>query len=143
VAARLAFAALDPKRHDPHATVARMRKVIEKYLPDLPQPEDPTTLASPYKTQDGSFVRLESLSDGERALLLLLGEIALRPPHGGIVLIDEPEQHLHPRWQRILLEALPSLVPTAQVILATQSPYLAACAPDDVIEIGNWKRDGQ
>ncbi|MDI3282356.1 AAA family ATPase [Polyangium sp. 15x6] len=143
VAARLAFAALDPKRYDSQGTIARMRKVLDKYFPDLPRPEDPTNPASPYRTQRGSLVRLESLSDGERALLLLLGEIALRPPQGGIVLIDEPEQHLHPRWQRTLLEALSSLVPTAQLILATQSPYLAACAPDDVIEIGDWKRDGQ
>ncbi|MDI1434378.1 AAA family ATPase [Polyangium sorediatum] len=143
LAARLAFAALDPKRYDPHGTIARMRKVLNKYFPELPRPEDPTNPASPYKTQRGSLVQLESLSDGERALLLLLGEIALRPPHGGIVLIDEPEQHLHPRWQRTLLEALASLVPTAQLVLATQSPYLAACAPDDVIEIGDWKRDGQ
>lgn len=143
VAARLAFAALDPKRHDTHGTVARMRKVIEKYFPDLPRPEDPADLTSPYRTQSGSLVQLEAMSDGERALWLILGEIALRPPNDGIILIDEPEQHLHPRWQRTLLEALSSLVPTAQLILATQSPYLAACAPDDVIKLGDWDRDGQ
>lgn len=143
VAARLAFATLDPARHDPLGTVARMWKVITSYFPELPRPVDAADPASPYQTQRGSVVPLESLSDGERALLLVLGEIALRPPHGGVLLIDEPEQHLHPRWQRVLLEALPSLVPTAQIIYATQSPFLAACAPDDVIEIGDWKRDGQ
>ncbi len=143
VAARLAFASLDPARHDPLGTVARMRSVIANYFPELPRPVDPADPGSPYETQRGSVVPLESLSDGERALWLILGEIALRPPKGGILLIDEPEQHLHPRWQRVLLEALPSLVPTTQFIFATQSPYLAACAPDDVIELGDWSRDGQ
>lgn len=96
-----------------------------------------------FKTQDGAFVALRALSDGQRALLLVFGEIALRAPQHGVVLIDEVEQHLHPRWQRIIPEALTALVPTAQFILTTQSPYLAAAFPDDRLELGDWKSHGE
>jgi predicted ATP-binding protein involved in virulence len=73
----------------------------------------------------------------------MFGEIALRAPKDGVVMIDEVEQHLHPRWQRAVINALPALVPTAQIILTTQSPYVAACAPDDTLKLGDWERDGQ
>ena len=84
------------------------------------------------------------LDEGERAVLLIFGELAIRSPKGGgLVLIDELEQHLHPRWQRAALGALVALLPSAQFIFTTQSPYLAACAPDDVVELGDWTRDGE
>lgn len=85
---------------------------------------------------------LPRLSDGQRAVLLILGELALRNPAEGMVLIDEIEQHLHPRWQRAMLDALFSLLPDAQLIITTQAPYVAASAPDDVVTIGDWTRDG-
>ena len=122
-----------------------MWKVLKKYFPALPQPiAHSDGLVLHFRNERGASVSLTALSEGERAVLLIFGELAIRSPKGGgLVLIDELEQHLHPRWQRAALEALVALLPSAQFIFTTQSPYLAACAPDDVVELGDWTRDGE
>ncbi len=144
VAAHLALASII-RDGEAARSVERMWKVLKKYFPALPQPiAHADGLVLRFRNERGATVPLTALSEGERAILLIFGELAVRSPKGGgLVLIDEIEQHLHPRWQRAALEALVALLPSAQFILTTQSPYLAACAPDDVVELGDWKRDGE
>ena len=55
-----------------------------------------------------------------------------------IALIDEMEQHLHVRWQRAVLDALTAMMPSAQVIVTSQSPYLAVNANDNIVKLGDW-----
>jgi hypothetical protein len=141
LAPRLALASGATKSEEGRR-VARMWKVVEKYFPEMPRVEGTDGLMLRFRNKGGALVRLNSLSDGERAVLLLLGELAFRAPKYGMVLIDEIEQHIHPRWQRQILQALLALVPSAQFVITTQSPYLAACAPDDVIKLGEWDSDG-
>ncbi|MEM9365054.1 MAG: AAA family ATPase [Planctomycetota bacterium] len=43
-----------------------------------------------------------------------------------VLLVDEPESHLHVAWQRLLLPAAQQLFPNAQVIAATHSPFAIA-----------------
>lgn len=143
LAARLAYAYLGGESADPQGKVRRMWKVLERYVPELPRPTGVKGLHLWFRNGDGSEVPLSALSDGERAILLLFGELALRAPEHGVILIDDVEQYLHPRWQLAALEGLPALVPTAQFVFATQAPYVAACAPDDVVEVGDWKRHGE
>ena len=77
------------------------------------------------------------LSDGQRSLLALVADIAqkaatLNPHLGekalentrGIVLIDELDLHLHPRWQRSVIENLRITFPNIQFICTTHSPFL-------------------
>jgi energy-coupling factor transporter ATP-binding protein EcfA2 len=138
----LALAFMAPAVNDRDGVIARMWKVLAKYFPEMPRPVEVRGLRLHFKTPAGAIVDFPRLSDGQRAVLLILGELALRNPAGGIVLIDELEQHLHPRWQRFILDALVALLPDAQFIITTQAPYLAASAPDDVTTIGDWTRDG-
>jgi predicted ATPase len=143
IAAHLALAAI-AKESEQARSVGRMWKVLKKYFPSLPQPLGAADgLLLRFRNERGAIVPLTALSEGERAILLIFGELALRSPKEGLVLIDELEQHLHPRWQRAALEALVALLPSAQFIFTTQSPYLAACAPDDVVELGDWKSHGE
>lgn len=44
----------------------------------------------------------------------------------GIVLMDEVEQHLHPRWQRNIIGLLASAFPELQIIATTHSPLVAS-----------------
>lgn len=44
----------------------------------------------------------------------------------GLLLIDEAENHLHPKWQKLFLENILSLFPKLQIILATHSPFLVS-----------------
>lgn len=78
---------------------------------------------------------LHQLSDGQRVFLGLIGDIARRlillndvsdnPFNGqGIVLIDEIELHLHPKWQQKILIILRKCFPNIQYIVTTHSPHV-------------------
>ncbi len=70
---------------------------------------------------------IEALSSGEKQIVLMLGEIQRRIRRGSILLMDEPEIHLHPRWQRLLIRALTDLCEQydAQMIVTTHSEEVA------------------
>ena len=86
------------------------------------------------KKQDREL-NVNQLSDGEKCLLAMVGDLARRlaianpglddPLLGdGIVLIDEIELHLHPRWQRDIIPALKKTFPNCQFIVTTHSPQV-------------------
>ncbi len=79
----------------------------------------------------------EMLSDGVRNMLGMVGDIAYRTatlnPHlrdqapsktPGVVLIDELDLHLHPRWQREVVDDLRGVFPAMQFIVTTHSPFI-------------------
>ena len=78
-----------------------------------------------------------NLSDGQRAMLAVVGDLAqkaatLNPHLGadvlketeGVVMIDELDLHLHPTWQRHVIEDLRITFPMIQFICTTHSPFL-------------------
>ena len=84
---------------------------------------------------------LYSLSAGYQGILCLIMDLACRTvilnPRmedykavEGIVLIDEIDQHLHPRWQWKILGALRATFPNVQFIIATHSPIVISSAED-------------
>lgn len=86
--------------------------------------------------QHGEF-KVSQLSDGIRNMLALVGDIAYRcyklNPHlgekaairtSGIVLIDEVDMHLHPRWQQTVLTELMAAFPMLQFVVTTHSPQV-------------------
>jgi predicted ATP-binding protein involved in virulence len=48
----------------------------------------------------------------------------------GIVLIDEIELHLHPKWQRNIVPALTKTFPNIQFIITTHSPQVLSYVPN-------------
>ena len=52
------------------------------------------------------------------------------PDIGGILLIDEIEQHLHPRWQRYIVQRLRKQFPKTQIIATTHTPLTASGVVD-------------
>ncbi|MFM8297613.1 MAG: AAA family ATPase [Microcystis aeruginosa] len=85
--------------------------------------------------KNGETLNLAQLSQGEKSLMALVGDIARRlamlnpalenPLAGdGIVLIDEVDLHLHPSWQRRLCERLTETFPNCQFVLTTHSPLV-------------------
>lgn len=86
-------------------------------------------------TKGEKTIRVDMLSDGEKCTLALLGDLARRlaianpnrdnPLEGeGIVLIDEIELHMHPLWQRKILNVLKETFPNIQFIVTTHSPQV-------------------
>lgn len=91
--------------------------------------------------KDGATLNVSQLSQGEKSMMALVGDIARRlammnqslenPLHGdGIVLIDEVDLHLHPRWQRSLIRQLSETFPNCQFVLTTHSPLVISDARD-------------
>jgi predicted ATP-binding protein involved in virulence len=85
--------------------------------------------------KNGKKLNLEQLSQGEKLTMAMVGDIARRlsilypsltnPLLGdGIIIIDEAELHMHPRWQRDLVERLNETFPNCQFIYTTHSPLL-------------------
>ncbi|HUN83306.1 MAG TPA: AAA family ATPase [Terracidiphilus sp.] len=78
-----------------------------------------------------------NLSDGQRIMLTMVADLAIKatllnPQLGksvlkdtpGIVTIDELDLHLHPRWQRHVIQDLRRTFPSIQFIATSHSPQL-------------------
>lgn len=96
---------------------------------------NPPNLKVEMKDVAGRFTtfELEQLSDGYRNLLALVLDFARRLAQAnpgwanpleapGILLIDEVELHLHPRWQQTVIPNLRKAFPNTQLLIATHSP---------------------
>ena len=55
----------------------------------------------------------------------------------GVVIIDEIEQHLHPKWQSNILPSLEKNFPQVQFVVATHSPLVVSSSEDDVLVLEN------
>jgi predicted ATPase len=77
------------------------------------------------KTSSG-LIALDALSGGAAALFEMTWQLTmiLATHQDFIVLIDEPENHLHPEMQKTILPKLLTAFPSAQFIVATHSPLV-------------------
>ena len=48
----------------------------------------------------------------------------------GVLLIDEIENHLHPKWQKKIVSVIRNLFPNLQLILTTHSPFVVSSVKD-------------
>jgi predicted ATPase len=78
------------------------------------------------RTSDGATHELPWLSSGEKQVLIFAAELHRRWTPGSLILIDEPELHLHEAWQTTLFELIRDLQRErgGQAIIATQSNHL-------------------
>ncbi len=92
--------------------------------------------------KDGVTLDITQLSDGERAFLAVICDLVRRltlanpllpnPLTGaGVVLIDELELHLHPKWQREVADKLRKTFPNIQFIATTHSPFIVQSLRND------------
>jgi predicted ATP-binding protein involved in virulence len=99
--------------------------------------------------EDGSERLYHTLSDGQRIMLSLVADIAYRAawmnPHledrvlqetDGIVLIDELDLHLHPKWQRTVVDDLRRTFPKIQFIATSHSPFIIqSLQPNQLLDL--------
>jgi predicted ATPase len=94
---------------------------------------------------DGRPIPLDYLSDGEQHLLVIFGELMFgklaRP--GGLLLLDEPENSLHPEWQATLGKTLGQLagISRRRVLVATHSPIIIGDAWENEVSLD--RREGK
>jgi predicted ATP-binding protein involved in virulence len=102
----------------------------------------------------GQSFYLHQLSDGERGLLALVFDLTRRlaianpdsdnPIAEGValVLIDEIELHLHPKWQRDVIKRLPRIFKSCQFVITTHSPQVIGETEARSVRLLSW-RDGK
>lgn len=115
-----------------------VRSAITAFMPEFTQlriRRKPYLHMSVKKSDE--VLDVAQLSQGEKSLMALVGDIARRlamlnpaltnPLHGnGVVLIDEVDLHLHPTWQSSLVKRLRDTFPNVQFVLSTHSPLVLA-----------------
>ena len=116
-----------------------LRPAVARFLPAYknlrPTDEESSRLII---NQGGIELDVGQLSDGERGVLALVLDLArrlsqanpslddpLRDGHA-VVLIDEIDLHLHPKWQRQIVRKLTETFPRCQFIATTHSPQVVA-----------------
>lgn len=106
--------------------------------------------------QEG-LIPFNYLSDGFRNMVAMVADIAHRAsrlnPHlaanagketTGVVLIDEIDLHLHPKWQRRVASDFQKAFPKLQFIATTHSPFiLQSLEPGQVIDLEQTLSDDQ
>jgi predicted ATP-dependent endonuclease of OLD family len=84
-----------------------------------------------FETDSGDFI-LDSASGGIMSIIDISWQILLYSQNTDLftVLIDEPENHLHPTMQRSLLNDLTKAFPNVQFVIVTHSPFMISSVKD-------------
>lgn len=111
-----------------------VRKAIGKMMrgySDLKIKPHPTRMV--ITNPNNEEIRIEQLSGGYKAIFSLVSDIASRLAQANpnatnplecsaLILIDELDMHLHPKWQRTIARDLQNVFPNCQFIATTHSP---------------------
>jgi predicted ATPase len=117
----------------------RFEALLARVLPDLSLAsvsEEGGDLVVRLRRSGGEIVRLDELTDSERALLLFVLTFARFELQGSVVLCDTPELHLGPEDAARVVGHLAALGPDNQIIVATGSPpVLLAAERHQILEL--------
>lgn len=129
------FAEIDEGRES--ASLQTVYRAILSLLPEISDVRYQIRTRSVVLTyRDGRRSDFHSLSDGYRNIVAVAADLAIKMvmlnPHlraaaletPGVVLIDELDLHLHPKWQRRVISDLRRTFPAVQFICTTHSPFI-------------------
>lgn len=100
-----------------------------------------------YRDDQADKFPVRMLSDGEKGIISLVADIAYRMAllnpdlldrvleTPGVVLIDEIDLHLHPSWQKKVVQDLMCIFPNIQFVMTTHSPSILVNVPRENIWI--------
>ena len=77
-----------------------------------------------FTDSSGKKFGINELSSGEKQLFLRTLAIKMLEPENSIIMIDEPELSLHPKWQQKIVDVYRKIGRNNQIILATHSPHI-------------------
>lgn len=122
-----------PRFPDPQLDA--VRNALSRLMPEF---TNLTVRRSPLRMEvekQGQRLTVNQLSDGEKCLMAMIGDLARRlaianpirdnPLDGeGVILIDEIDLHLHPKWQRMVIPKLTEVFTNCQFLISTHSPHV-------------------
>ena len=88
-----------------------------------------------FENSAGEEFNINDLSSGEKQLFLRTLSIKMLEPKNSIILIDEPELSLHPKWQQRIIEVYKKIGENNQIIIATHSPHILGSVSSENIFI--------
>ena len=125
-----------------------LRSAVDRFLPAYANLRPADKESSRLQIDQGGIaLEVGQLSDGERGVLALVLDLARRLSQANpslddplteghaVVLIDEIDLHLHPKWQRQIVHKLTTTFPRCQFIAATHSPQVIGEVEHDRIQI--------
>lgn len=96
---------------------------------------------------EGTDLQIEQLSGGYKAVLSVVADIAKRLSianpesqnpleEAAVILIDELDLHLHPKWQKTIVDDFKRTFPNCQFIISTHSPFIIqSISADELFDI--------
>jgi len=152
-----------PAGEAPASALPAVRRAIEQLLAGAKNVHIERRPQRMTVEMNGVALDVGQLSDGEKCLLAMAGDLARRMVlaapgaedplrHPAVVLIDEVELHLHPGMQRLILPRLQAVFPCTQFIVTTHSPQVLSSLRAESVRIlesfalrplsrGMWRRD--
>ena len=91
----------------------------------------------------GDKFDINELSSGEKQLFLRTLAIKMLNPENSIILIDEPELSLHPKWQQRIVDVYRKIGKNNQIIIATHSPHILGSVKKENIMLLDKDDDGK
>ncbi len=122
-------------------------QLFENHISDIIVERIASKVKVKYKeTESSAYKTFEQLASGYKSIIAMIGDIMIRllesQPEitnfnqlAGIVLIDEIDLHLHPKWQKAMVEKLTKTFPKIQFIASTHSPIPILGAPKNTVII--------
>jgi predicted ATP-binding protein involved in virulence len=140
---------LEEERSSLSLYIAAMRTALATFLPEFGNLHVVDIDGSRHLFMDkhGLPLSIHQFSDGERGVLSIVLDIAKRLAQAnpgldnplqqgdGVILIDELDLHLHPQWQRTIVNNLTRTFPNCQFIATTHSPQIIGEVKPDCITI--------
>lgn len=96
-----------------------------------------------FTNSSGDEFDINELSSGEKQLFLRTLAIKMLNPENSIILIDEPELSLHPKWQQRIVDVYKKIGKNNQIIIATHSPHILGSVRKENIMLLDKDDDGK
>ena len=96
-----------------------------------------------FTNSSGDEFDINELSSGEKQLFLRTLAIKMLNPENSIILIDEPELSLHPKWQQKIVDVYRKIGKNNQIIIATHSPHILGSVRKENIMLLDKDNEGK
>jgi energy-coupling factor transporter ATP-binding protein EcfA2 len=140
-----ALAISENKPDEAQAYLAAIQRVEHLLSQGLEYPISFQVKRNPFRLevqQNGAVLSVDQLSDGTRSFLSWPLDYLMRASRvnwanptdsavaPGLILVDEIDAHLHPEWQRRIMQVVSELLPETYIIATTHSPFVVGATDE-------------